>query len=232
MLSPFRAMPYLLVGILVFVLFSGTGCLIGVRGHQFTGTVTDHGEIADVEGSAQGMELGIVADFRYFRLALPFEGIEAKITGTGREGGRFVAEGYSEFRALRLDVPLLSIRDFEKGQWLKYPGTMVHRQSLEIWWTGAMEPTRNPYWWTDVGITYYHHNLVAVRLFGGYTQYPFSELMRGVIIDNVQQTRRWEGRAPGLSFGLEVTLFAGEHGLDFLKYMLDEDRRQRRQNNW
>ncbi|MFU8807322.1 MAG: hypothetical protein ACNA8W_26170 [Bradymonadaceae bacterium] len=221
--------PFLL---LFVILFAGVGCIVGVRGHQFAGTVTDHGQTADVTGSAHAMELGIVADFRYFRLALPFEGLEATLTGSGRDGGRFVTEGYQEFRALRLDVPLLSFYEFSKKSWLGYPGRMVHRQSIELWWTGAMEPTSNPYWWTDVGVTYYHHNLVAVRIFGGYAELPFNEAMRGVFVDGQQTTRNWEGRAPGISFGLDITLFAGEHALDFLMYMLDEDRRQRKNNNW
>ena len=228
-----RSLVWPLTLVLVSALLLGTGCIVGVRGHQFMGTVTNDGEVADVSGSAHGMELGVVADFRYFRLALPFEGIEAKLTGEARNGGRFIKEEYSEFRALRLDVPLLSIRDFKNGRWFGYPGRMNHRQSFEIWATAAMEPTRNPYWWTDIGLTYYHHNAVAVRLFGGYAEYPFNEPMRGVIVDGQQQTgRAWQGRAPGISFGLEVTLFAGEHGLDLLKYILDEDRRQRRNNDW
>jgi hypothetical protein len=228
------ALSYFATLSLLFVSMAAmTGCIVGVRGHQFTGTVTAvDGEVADMSGSAQGMELGVVADFRYFRLSMPFEGVEAVLKGKSRQGGSFVSQDYTEFRALRLDLPLLSIREFSSGRWFRYPGTLVHRTSLEIWWTGALEPSRNPYWWTDLGLTYYHHNAVAVRLFAGYTEYPFREVMRGRIVDGLQQTRTWEGRAPGVSFGLDVTLFAGEHALDLLMYLLDEDRRQRRQHDW
>ncbi len=213
--------------IVCFLLITLTGCVVGGR-HQIVHTTqTQNGRQAEIEGTATAFEFGIVADFRYFRLALPFEGVVTEITGTAKPTGYFKNKSTSESRALRLDIPLISLYNFEGGGTLQYPGNMPHRHSLELWTGAAATISGNPDWWTDLGITYYKHDAVAVRLYAGYGQISFREMMQSRNTDNQLATTFWEGRAGGIALGLELTLSAGEHALDLLKFIFEEDKRIR-----
>lgn len=210
-----------------FLLIALTGCVVGGR-HQIVQTTPfQNGQQAQIEGTASAFEFGVVADFRYFRLALPFEGAATELTGTAKPTGYFKSKSTREFRALRLDIPLISLYNFEGGGTLQYPGNMPHRHSLELWTGAAASISSRPDWWADIGITYYNHNAVAVRLYGGYGQIPFREMMQGRDTSNQLSNTFWEGHAGGIALGLELTLFAGEHALDLLKFVFEEDERVR-----
>ncbi|MBA2662071.1 MAG: hypothetical protein H0U74_07220 [Bradymonadaceae bacterium] len=213
--------------LLLLVAALSSSCVVGVRHQQVQSQQFQHGQQGEVSGSATGIEFGVVADFRYFRLAFPYEGLGIDITGSAEPNGYFKKKDVNEFRAFRLDIPLISLRDFENGGSFKYPGIMRHRQSLEIWTGAAAEPSSTPNWWADVGLVYYHHNAIAVRLYGGYGQIPFRETMLGRNDNFSANDKTWQGHAGGLAMGLEITLFAGEHALDLIKYILVEDKRVR-----
>ncbi len=207
--------------------FALAGCVVGGRHQRVHSTPTMHGQQGEIQGTASAIEFGIVADFRYFRLALPFEGAVTELTGSAKPTGHFSNKANREFRALRLDIPLLSLYNFKGGGRWQYPGTMHHRHSLEIWTGAAAALTAHPDWWADIGITYYQHNAFAVRLYGGYGQLPYREMMEGRNLANQFSAKPWEGYAGGLALGLEITLFAGEHALDLLKFIFEEDQRVR-----
>lgn len=172
------------------------------------------------------VDLGLVADFRYFRLAVPFEGQSRKLRTSGA-GGTFSIEEVVENRTLRLDVPLLVLRDFSKepsGQ--RYPGGMRRRNNLELWVSGSVGMAPIQPVTATVGLTYYRYGALAVKLFAGGSLTPFEGTAR-VIDDGREINRRVQGYGPGLVIGLEVTLAAGEYGLEMLQFLLDADRSAR-----
>lgn len=201
--------------------------MLGVRHHHAADAASYQQSTVDMTGSAQAVELGATADFRYFRLSVPFQGFSLRLDIEPQSD--FIASDVSEtreFSAWRLDLPILSLWNAEMPG-IHYPGQLIHRHSLELWFTGAVEPTRHPYWSTDVGLTYYRHNNLAVRLYAGYAQIPFRTRMEHLTDSPQYIMQSWDTKTGSFLVGLEVTLSAGEHALDFLLFLLDEDKRQR-----
>lgn len=195
-----------------------SGCTLGYRYHSLDSNIANAtGANAQVEGSGHTVEFGIVLDFRYFRLVSPYLGSTYEMDITDSRGGGGHQSSLEEVRAVRLDVPLVSLLN-EDGT-IGYPGIMVHRKSLELWGTVTARPSELPLWYADLGVVYYHHNLVAVRAFGGWGAVPFDGQTSRLGKDGVDY-EFWQANPDGFTGGIELTLGAGEQALDFIKFFI------------
>lgn len=210
----------LLVGVVA------SGCVVAGN----VGTLRS-GELQTVEGPAtveyerQSMILGTAFDFRAVRLvsALDFQVLNPTAS-TERLDPQADDQDYTERRMFRLDVPVLSLWNFESSG-LGYPGILEHRHTIDLWGraglaknTGGFDP------FYGGSLTYYRADSFAVSLTVDYWTIPaevrvFQSETGGLSIVN--------GDATGWVLGLEVTLFAGEHALDIITSILEVDRRTR-----
>jgi hypothetical protein len=197
-----------------------TGCTLGYRYHNLDSKITNAtGANAQIEGSGHTVELGIVLDFRYFRLVSPYLGSSYEMDIADSRGGGDHQTSTEEVRGVRLDVPLVSL--VSEGGGVGYPGTMVHRKgSLELWGSITARPSELPLWYADLGVVYYHYNLVAVRAFGGWGAVPYEGQTSRMGRNNVEY-EFWEATPNGYTGGIELTVGAGEQALDFLKWFGD-----------
>lgn len=224
MMRPCMPWAILLVGIGVWI---NSGCVAGVHHHRIDATVEEAGDTVDIEGSVNSVDFGIVADFRYARLAMPFEGHRRQIEVDVRDGGAFSIDKVVELRALRLDVPLWSaidLADEPSGSW--YPGRMSQRHSVELWASGSVGVTPIHPKTATVGAVYYRYGAVAVRVYGGLSSNPYSGLDRS-IENGGEVNHRREGSVTGMVGGIEVTLAAGEYALELVRFIIDRDREGR-----
>lgn len=202
------------------------GCTYGYRYTNLGSTHTEDGRSVDVQGDAHAFLAGVVLDFRYFRLGVPFEGVVASFELEDELGGIDRFEDYDEMRSYRLDVPLLTIFDLDEDVWWRYPGVIRHRQGIELWASASSNLSRRHHWFADLSVAYYDYNGLGVRLFGGWGEIPFRASTQGV---GPEFPLRWEGQAGGFGGGLEVTLTTGEYALEALKWLIDRDREERRE---
>ena len=206
------------------------GCVVGAQHHRMVGTADYADGRADAEGTIDSVDLGVVADFRYARVGLPFQGQRRQIdiVPTEGAGSGFGVDQVVELRSLQVDVPLWSFRDFsEEPSGSRYPGTMRRRNSLELWASATVGITPIHPASASVGLVYYRYGAVAVRLYGGVASHPFDGVDRR-IVDGSAHNRMVEGRAVAMAGGLEVTLAAGEYALELVQFILDLDDRSRR----
>lgn len=214
-----------MVGICFWI---SSGCIAGVHQHEVRGTYQNQGFEGPVEGRVQSIDLGIVADFRYFRLALPFEGQQRELQFFLDEGSVFHRiDEQIENRTLRLDIPFLTIREFganPSGKW--YPGSIRRRHSLDLWLSGSLGLAPINPATAALSLTYYQYSRFAVRLFGGVSFTPYDDVMRA-FDGGATSFTPVAGYATGAVFGLEFTLAAGEYGLELFQFFLDYDRTSR-----
>jgi hypothetical protein len=196
-----------------------TGCTLGYRYHHLDSDITNAtGANAQVEGSGHTVELGIVLDFRYFRFVSPYMGSTYEMDIADSRGGAGHQSSTEEVRGVRLDVPLVSLVN-EDGA-IGYPGTMVHRkESWELWASVTARPSKLPLWYADLGVVYYHHDLVAVRAFGGWGAVPYDGQTSRFNQDGAIY-EFWEANPNGYTGGIELTMGAGEQALDFIKFFI------------
>lgn len=197
---------------------AASGCTLGYRYHHLDSEVTSAaGANAQVEGSGHMVELGVVLDFRYFRAGNPYVGASYEMDLNEPGGGGTYKSSTIETQPFRIDVPVVSLWSEDGG--IGYPGTMIHRQSVELWLSGTLRPSELPMWWADASLVYYHHDMVAVRAFGGWGAVPFdgetSQFGPGGTTYEFYETT-----AGGYSAGVELTVGAGEQALDFIKYFI------------
>jgi hypothetical protein len=74
-------------------------------------------------------------------------------------------------------------------------------------------------WYADLGLVYYHHDLVAVRAFSGWGAVPYDGQTSRFGKDG-PEFEFWEATPNGYTGGIELTLGAGEQALDFIKFFL------------
>lgn len=203
-----------------------SGCMVGGYHQRISSSFEEAGQPRQAEGSINAVTLGVVADFRYVRLGMPFEGQQREFVVSDGEQ-ELPVEEVVELRSLRMDVPLWSFRNF-KTKSMGYPGLMPKRESLELWATGSVGISPIPTRTVGLGLVFYRFGSVAVRVHGDYVMAPYSVDARAF-----EGTERWEGHAPGWMAGLEVTVAAGEYALELIKFVLDVDETSReRSKQW
>lgn len=201
------------------------GCTIGYRYHHVDGAVeSESGMRGHIEGGGHVVELGVVLDFRYLRLLMPFLGGSYDLALEADAGTRAQRFDTFEKRGYRLDLPVLSLWNERGGIEPGYPGVMVHRESVELWLSATAHAGPPMLGFADLGVVYYQHNLVAVRAFGGWGVAPFRETTGGFGPGGRVRYDTWKTSAGGLSGGIELTLGAGEQALDFLKFFLSSQK--------
>ncbi len=204
-----------------------SGCIAGMHHHRVEGGFGPGGADGTVSGTVNSVDLGGVADFRYLRLAVPFEGQRRDLQVSG-DAGVFSLQEVVENRTLRLDVPLFSLKDFsDEPEGLRYPGRMRRRESLELWISGSAGMTPIHPFTATASLVYYRYGMFAVRAYGGASMTPFEGRARSVV-DGAEQIGRVQGYGPGLVIGVEVTLAAGEYALELVEFIVDADRSARR----
>ncbi len=211
---------------LVGMIWLCSGCIVGVHHHQIGTTVEAADHSASVDGSVSGVDMGVVADFRYARIGMPFEGQRHQLEVDVDGEGSFRIDEVFELRSVQLDVPLFSFIDFDdepSGQ--RYPGLMEQRNSLELWVSGTAGVAPLNSTSATLGLVYYRYGGLAARLYGGVSFTSYSGLA-GTVEGSTGEVRR-QGFAPGAVVGLEVTLAAGEYALELVQYLLEWDRSSR-----
>ena len=219
-------LPALVVVLAALLPLGAAGCTYGYRYTNLGSTHTEQGRSVDVQGHAHTFLAGVVLDFRYARLGIPFEGLVVDLELEDELGGVDTLEDYDEMRSYRLDVPLLTIFDLEHDVWWRYPGAIRHREGIELWGSAMSNLKERHHWWADLSVAYYNYNGLGARLFAGYGELPFRASTHGV---GPAFPLRWEGQAGGWGGGVEVTLTTGEYALEALEWLLDRDREERRE---
>lgn len=221
MTPPKFAQKLIPLALLIGCLLSTAGCTIGYRYHRVDDTTTGSaGTPGKIQGSGHMVELGVVLDVRYLRLVMPYLGGSYDMKLTASDGARAQQSTMIEKRGFRLDVPVLSVWNGENGWGPGYPGIMEHRQSVELWLSGTGRFGDPILGFADLGVVYYHHDLVAMRAFGGWGAAPFEQSSIGFGLNRPRQ-EFWETSAAGPTGGVELTVGAGEQALDFLKFFFD-----------
>ena len=210
------------------------GCIAGVHHHRISSTFEHEGDAGSASGQINSVDLGVVADFRYARLAFPFEGHRREFRLEGQSGNVFSINEVVEMRTLRVDVPLLSLWDLSSEPTGKrYPGSMKKRTGVELWVSGSVGAVPDHPFTATAGLVYYKYGGFAVRLFAGASMIPYDGVSRTIDADGGEHFRRRNGHVQGMLGGLEVTMAAGEYALELIQYILDFDKRSRDwTNDW
>lgn len=207
------------------------GCTIGYRHTRHAGSINRSPGKLDIEGSGNTADLAITLDFRFLRASLPFEAGRRQLEFIAPNGRKDTLDLIRERRLYRLDVPVLSLWDFEERAFGGYPGLMRHRHSLELWVTGETDMRTENEWWVDLGLTYYRYAHVGFRIFFGAGALPFDA---ATPVMGTRFPTIWRGNAPTFGGGLSVIITTGEFGLDALLYLAGVDKthrnRAKRQN--
>lgn len=199
------------------------GCTFGAHHYRIGGTDHQQDHTARVDGTVSGVDIGVVGDFRYLRLGLPYEGQRHQLSVDIEEGGGFDIDRSLELRTLRLDVPVFSFRDFsEEPSGRRYPGRMEQRHSLELWLSGSVGVSPISPATATASLTYYRYGAWAARLYGGVTSVPYSGTSPSTD-DGRDRLVRQEGRVPGIVVGIEMTLPAGEYALELVEFIIEWD---------
>ena len=211
--------------LLALCVLGATGCTVGYRYHHVDATtLSATGTPGELGGSGHMVELGIVLDVRYLRLVLPYMGASYEMELTASDGGRAQQKSMIEKRGFRLDVPALSLWNGKNGWEPGYPGVMKHRQSVELWLSATGRVDDPVLGFADLGLVYYHHDLVALRAFGGWGGVPFEQTSTGFGLNRPRQ-EFWKTSATGPTAGVELTIGAGEQALDFFNFFFDSQKK-------
>lgn len=201
-----------------------SGCTLGYRHTRHVGTITDHPGELDVQGAGNTADLGVAFDFRYFRFGMPFEGGRHQLEFTAPDGGKDTLDLIRERRFYRLEVPLLSLWNFDGGGFGGYPGLLRHRHTVDLWISGESDLRTEHQWWVDLSLVLYRYNGVGFRFFfgGGGLPVDAATPRPGTRFPAV-----WHGTAPMIGAGLAITVMTGEYALDALEYLIGVDKRHR-----
>ncbi|MEO1268720.1 MAG: hypothetical protein AAFX99_11525 [Myxococcota bacterium] len=210
----------------MLVVLAAPGCIVaGNVGTLNSETFQTPAGPATVEYERQSMVLGTAFDFRVLRLvsALDMQ-ILNPTSSRGELDPQSDDQDYTERSMYRLDVPVLSLWDFDRSG-LTYPGMARHRHSIEVW--GRAGVARNSSGYDPFyggALTYYRANAFAVAITADYWTLP-AEVR--VFQNENGALNTLQGQATGWVIGFEVTLFAGEHALDIATSILEVERRTR-----
>lgn len=209
-----------------------SGCVVGgsigtLRAVDVTNPV-DSGT-ADIDVSRNNLTLGTVFDFRAVRFVTALEMIERTRTVDGVRAqslDRVSLEDYDERRVMRLDIPLLSLWDFnpENPGPFRYPGLLDHRHTLDVWLRGGTHNLAlDEGGFVGGALVWYKSGAIAVSLTADYV----TEDTGVRALQESGAATNFDGFADGWVVGFEVTLAAGEYALDIFKIFLDYDKRGR-----
>lgn len=203
-----------------------TGCSIGYRHTVHASKFTrDDGRVAQISGASDTAYLGATFDFRYARVLVPYEFGRRQIFVTEQEDGyRDEIDLIRERRFYRLDIPVLSLWDFDEKSFGGYPGLLRHRNTVDVWLSGETDFMIRNEWWADISVALYRYGKVGFRLYGGGGALPFDAATPQA---GTRFPRLWKGQAPYFGGGLEVILTTGEYGLDAFEWIADMDKRDR-----
>lgn len=200
------------------------GCTVGYRHAVHSGTLTNPSGEAQISGAGDDIDLSVTLDFRYARLMLPVEVSRHKLTYEAFDGGRSTGDLIRERRLYRVEVPLLSFYDFDKGGFGGYPGALRHRHTVDLWIGAESDLLRSIEWWVDLGVSLYKHGGLGFSVFGGLGSLPVST---STPMQGSRFPRLWDGRTVSFSGGAAVTITSGEFALGALEYLLKMDKRHR-----
>lgn len=193
-----------------------SGCVFGYRYQGVSDeAVNELSRSAQVEGAGHMVFLGLTLDFRYFRVGTPSIGGNFEMSASN-DRGRYGDEYNVQLNGFQLDAPVVSFWSADEG--FGYPGVLKHRQSLDFWLSGTFMPVSPPHWWADASLVYYQHDLMAVRAFAGYGRVPFDATVVGYTATGNQTVDMFETTVGGPTYGVELTILAGEQALDFLNW--------------
>ena len=221
-----------------FLIIASLTILSGCVTAAHTGTLTADGvtnsvdsDTLDMKVGRQSFSFGTVFDFRALRLVSSFEMVTKKtslVLGAGQQADPSVGARFEERQLYRLDLPVLALWDFEGGG-LGYPGTMPHRHSFDLWLragTATFSQGRDGF--LGAALTYYETDWLAFSLTldrwvepGGARAFS----AEGVV-------RSFDENVAGWVLGFEVTVSAGEHALDIVTYLLEQDVKIRQRRRW
>ena len=189
-----------------------SGCIVGGSVSQLqTDDIGSSGVPVTSVIERESMVVGSAFDFRAVRLvsALDMRTLSPKPETRSTLVKKSSKADYGELRMMRLDLPLLSLWDFESGG-VGYPGVLPHRHTIDVWARGGTSNADGDYELFYGGaLTYYRAGGIAVTL----TADRWGLETEVTTLENIGQVVH-QGDATGWAFGIEVTLFAGEYALD------------------
>jgi hypothetical protein len=167
--------------------------------------------------------VGTVFDFQVVRVASILELSDREPSVKWSPGlagdGTSTRTTYRETRILRLDVPVITLWNFDGGG-ISYPGIIRHRHTVDIWLRGGtsdiFQLENGGY--VGAAVTYYQTGAIAIGLTLDRWAEPTS--VRSLELDGLYP---YQSDASGWLFGLEFTLGAGEYALDAVRLILDID---------
>lgn len=208
-------------------LFSALAAIFFTCSCAFHGSVQSVNGVSEqvsVDGHIEKYATSIVADFRVLRLQMPLLFERGEIAYLDEASGRGVRKIDRTSRTYRLDLPVLTIWDFDQKAWFRYPGLLEKRTSLDIWLMGQSNFSQDWPWMAGAGVSYYQYKGIAAGVWGGWSTEPFRDGIEGI---GPQYPQTITGRHEGFWVGVEVTLFAGEFALELWDYLVAKDEKHR-----
>lgn len=202
-----------------------TGCTAGYRYASYDAAVpSPDGEVRLVAQEKMS-QLGATLDFRYFR-ALIYGELGSLDGDAIDERGRL--DRLREKRSgywFGLDVPLLTIWNFDGGGCCTYPGLVKKRHALELWASAALMPARSQFV-GEMALVYYFTRFIGAKLSGGVSTVRFSANTNGL-----DGTRRFDDIAvAGSTFAISIVIPAGPWGISILEELIFWDEQHRDQH--
>lgn len=207
--------------VILLLVLAISGCSIGYRYHHLDDSIENAaGANAQIDGAGHTLYMSTVLDFRYVRLVSSYLFPSYSYDIEDDRGGSEQHDSRFETRGAQIDAPLISLWSDDEETTIGYPGRMEHRQSLELWISGSTRGDMQPSFWGDVGLVYYHHELLAARAFAGWGAIAVDDATSRIDSQG-NQDELWQAPVFGPSAGVDVTLAAGEYALDFIKFFLE-----------
>lgn len=208
-----------------------SGCVVGGHmGNHQTGPLGDSAQVQQISQERQALTIGTTLDFRAARFTSALEMLnisqEVQTQGTRTVSPSEDDSQYTEHRLFRIDVPALSLWDFENNS-VGYPGMIPWRHTIDLWGRGGMvsRPGQQDFF-AGGALTYYRSRAFAVSLAVDYWNSPMETRVSQASGEGFSS---YNGRAEGWMVGFEITIAAGEYPLQIFQELFEMD--QRHQEN-
>jgi len=223
--------PALLALALSLASLAGPGCILAANTGQLATqsiAASDNTGTADIDVQRESLVVGTALDFRFVRVVSSIEMLNRQTrlnVQTAAVRTPEMDETYLERRFFRMDIPALSLWNFDGGG-LGYPGLMDHRHSIDLWGRAGAVNIRSDFeGFAGAALTYYQSGMLAVSL----TADHWSEPAQVQALNNFGSLTTFDASASGWVVGLEITVAAGEYGLDFIDMLVGVDAAARKQ---